>query len=368
MFTLNTGPSSRDASRAWTTDNARSLVAYAASHNDPVRVWELGNEINGYPVVHGFFSGVSGDQYVADFTKAKALVQSLMPGTKLAGPSSAFWPLSGEFNPMLADFLAKAGSLVDIVTWHYYPMQSVRCPLAELRASADHVLDPEDLDNVARWAAAVERARDTNAPSAEVWLGETGGAQCGGQPNVSDTFVGSFWWVDQLGLLARRGEPVTVRQSLSGASYGLLDEDTLEPRPDYYVSVAFRRLAGHVALAATVSDPENLFRAYAHCTPPSAPGYSPGAVTLIGINLDRRHAARIRLEGATAIGAEVYLFTASDLTSRVPYLNHQPLRTAADGTPPPLVPASLEGETLTLPNVSYAFAILPNARAEACLP
>jgi heparanase 1 len=193
LFTLNAGPSARDTNNAWVADNAATLLAYATSRGDPVAVWELGNEVNGYPFVYGPSSKVTADQYAADFAKARALVDATSPGAKLAGPASAFWPLSGEIAGILPSFVAKAGASVDIVTWHYYPQQSVRCPIAELRASPTVVLDPMHLDAVKGWAHEVEMAQTMSAPNAEVWLGETGSAQCGGEPGLSDAFVGGFW-------------------------------------------------------------------------------------------------------------------------------------------------------------------------------
>jgi heparanase len=327
-----------------------------------VAVWELGNEVNGYPFVYGASSAVTADQYAADFAKARALVDTSSPGAKLAGPASAFWPLSGEINAILPSFVAKAGASIDIVTWHYYPQESVRCPVAELRASPKIVLSPEHLDAVKGWAAQVEMAQAMSAPNAEVWLGETGSAQCGGEPGLSDAFVSGFWWVDQLGVMARRGEPVSIRQSLSGANYGLLDDDTLVPRPDYWNSLVWRRLMGTVVLDAQVTDPDDRVRAHAHCTQSGASG----AVTMVAINLSQTDAATLQVSGASTSGAEVYLMTASDLASKVVLLNGTALAAEADGTPPAFTGAPLDG-SLTLPPTSYAFIVLPNAGAAACM-
>ena len=76
----------------------------------------------------------------------------------------------------------------------------------------DHVLAETD-----KWAAGVEEQVAAHAPSAQIWLGETGSSYCGGQPGVSDRFAGSLWWLDELGRLARRGHRVLVRQTLSGS-------------------------------------------------------------------------------------------------------------------------------------------------------
>ncbi|HEX8950204.1 MAG TPA: glycoside hydrolase, partial [Polyangia bacterium] len=87
------------------------------------------------------------------------------------------------------------------------------------------------------------------------YIDETGNAQCGGAPGISDAFAGSLWWLDELGRLARRGTPVVVRQSLSGADYGLLREPSLDPRPDYFASLLWRRLMGRRVLAVAAAPP-----------------------------------------------------------------------------------------------------------------
>lgn len=71
----------------------------------------------------------------------------------------------------------------------------------------------------------------------DVGLGETGHAQCGGQPGISENLISSFCWLDPLGKMARRGQPVVVRQTLLGGDDQLLDEETLEPTPDDWASL-----------------------------------------------------------------------------------------------------------------------------------
>ena len=91
--------------------------------------------------------------------------------------------------------------------------------------------------------------RDQYAPGKPVWIGETGGAQFGGEPGISDAYLGGLWWLDELGLAARSGVEVVVRQTLSGSNYGLIDDKTLVPRPDYWNSWLWKRLMGQEVFA-----------------------------------------------------------------------------------------------------------------------
>lgn len=369
MFTLNAGPGPRDAELAWTPDNARGLIDYVRRTGCPVRIWELGNEINGFQAIHGTDFRIEGDRYALDMATARALVDELAPQALLAGPSSAYWPLWGEMFPVLPDFMAAGGALVDVVTWHYYPQQSDRCPLASRRADPTLLLEPENLAEVELWAAEVEAARDAHAPAAEVWLGETGNAQCGGQVGVSDRFVAGFWWLDQLGRMARRGQRVVVRQTLSGADYQLIDETTLEPKPDYFLSLLFKRLMGEGVLAVDGPDAAGQIRAYAHCAAAAA-GLPAGAVTVMALNLDQRHPRVLTFSGLRGERRRVYLIEAPELLGSDVTLNGQPLQVAPDGTPPEPEPESVHQDNarawIELPPAGMAFVVFPDAGAPAC--
>jgi heparanase 1 len=353
FFTLNSGPGPRDEANTWDPAQARALMTYSVEQGYDVDVWELGNEINGYVVFHGF--RLSGAEYAADMAKARALVDELDPGALLAGPSSAFWPRQGEPLSVMPEFMEVGGDLIDVLTWHYYPQHSRRCPVASRRAGLEVLLDPEPLDELGEWAGAVEAQRDAHNPDAQVWLGETGNSYCGGEPGVSDAFVGSLWWIDHLGTLAARGQQVVVRQTLVGSNYGVLREQDLSPNPDYWASILWKRLMGQRVLQVESDAPPTL-RAYAHCAPEG------GAVTLALVNIDAAP-IDVALPGADA---SVWLLTAPALDTRSVHLNGDLLR-LRDGTGlPAMGPETRQGRTLTLPPRSYAFVSLPDAGGDAC--
>jgi heparanase 1 len=353
------------ANGPWLTENARALIGYAAKARAPVAVWELGNEVNAYPLMFGF--SLAAADYARDLATARALVVELMPSAKLAAPASAYWPLIGELGGLLPAFAQVGGKSVDILSWHYYPQESARCPVAVRSATVTRLLETDNLDEIDRWADDVERARKRCAPSTEAWLDETSNAQCGGAPGISDAFVSSLWWLDELGKMARRGTPVVVRQSLTGADYGLLAEPTLEPRPDYFATLLWRRLMGTRVLAATVAKTAPAVRAYAHCAAAAAPGAKPGAVTVLAINLDASLPRTLALDGVGGGQRQAFVVSADSLQARVAKLNGQPLVAADDGSIPSLAPVAGSGGSLVLPPVSYAFVVFTDAGAAACL-
>ncbi|NJK31642.1 MAG: hypothetical protein HC927_04070 [Deltaproteobacteria bacterium] len=279
LFTINAGPGPRDDQGQWIDAQARELIEYTIARDCPVTVWEFGNEIGAFGLEHNY--PLDGEQYAADFAVFAALVDEIDPDARTAGPASMYWPLEGEiFVPIIEPLLAMQGELVDIATWHYYPQQSSSCPVAT--RGVDKPLFPLGwLDTIETWAAEVEGYRATHAPNAEVWLGETGHAQCGGEPGISNTFASNFWWLDQLGRMALRDQPLAIRQALSGGAYNLIEDSMLEPAPDYYASVLWKRHMGPEVLAVQLQNaPEGLL-AYAHCDVASD-----GAVVVLVINYD----------------------------------------------------------------------------------
>jgi heparanase len=331
VFTLNVGPASRSRNGSWNPSNTESLLAYTAQQDYRVAVWELGNELNASWAVHGWSTQFPPRQYHDDLESAQAWVNRLTPGASLAGQSSAFFPILGEpLNGLfryMPDYLRRSGELVDIVSWHYYPQQSRRAPGASRRAFPSRMLDPANLDEAAYWGDRMREWRDRYAPGRPLWLGETGNAQVGGEPGLSDVYLGTLWWLDQLGLLARHGHDVMIRHTLVGSDYGMLELDTedracsLAPRPDYWGSLLWRRLMGQQVYAVTTEgDTKGKLRAYAH----SVSGAGDG-ISLLVLNLDHESSVMLSLPELAGRSCEVYALSAPDLFGKTLLLNGAPL-------------------------------------------
>jgi hypothetical protein len=152
---------------------------------------------------------------------------------------------------------------------------------------------------------------------------------------------------------------VQVRQTLCGADYGLLDEVTLEPTPDYWASVLWKRLMGeHVYDVSANPPPPPTLRLYCHAakggaavgganlgatarrlqrSPPRRESDEPTLVTILAINLDAAPIALdLGLAEATANPPEVWTLDAPRLASRNATINGTEPRTAVDGSVPEL--------------------------------
>lgn len=361
LFTLNAGPGPRDDNLRWTSDNARVLFDAINDTGCPVEVIEFGNEVNGYRAIHGADYALTGAEYAEDLAVARALVDELLPGVRLAGPSSAYWPVWGELAPIMPTFMPEGGHLLDIVTWHYYPQQSHRCPVQVVPTTPTTLQDTAALDEIHTWADEVEALTVEHAPDAEVWLGETGHAQCGGEPGVSGTFVSALWWMDEVGLVARRGQPRIVRQTLSGADYQMIDDVTLQPLPDYFASVAHRALMGQQVFDAHLDDDNAPWiRSYAHCAQDG------DGVMVLLVNPDRFDDTVVTV-AADGVARDVWLFESGgdDVLATSVTVNGVPW---TDGALPAAQHFPVDGDAwVALPKESFAFVHIPDATG-ACTP
>jgi len=152
---------------------------------------------------------------------------------------------------------------------------------------------------------------------------------------------------------------VTVRQTLSGSNYGLINDETLTPHPDYWASVLWRRLMGQRVLGVTRTEVDESVRLYAHCA-----YQRPGAVAVLAINLDPDNGVRLDIDGLGG-PKELYLLTASSIDSAEIMLNGTVLLDD-DGDLPELSPERIGTRPADLPPRSIAFVVFAGANAAAC--
>ena len=168
---------------------------------------------------------------------------------------------------LLTEALMKASpGSVDAVSYHFYGDVSQRCanrrPTSASRADA---LTPAWLDLTLRDWRYYSGLRDKYEPGDPMWVTETAQAACGGSPWAS-SFVDSFRYVNQLGLLAQKGVQVVFHNTLTASDYSLIDQETRVPRPNYWAALLWRRTMGTTVLASPASPSADL-RIYAHCLP-----------------------------------------------------------------------------------------------------
>lgn len=319
-FTFKYGLFSREYHGRWRSDEVSRLLAYSRAHGHRLDICELGNELNAYWAFHGINAQPRAERLAQDYLAFSQAVHDFYPHAQIIGPGSAFWPRLGEtlkpFSNLSHKFLraARARAVpLTIVDWHYYPFQSRRSPVRTRTATKANMLRPRALNEYRRYCLQLKRLRDLYFPAAALWTGESGSAQCGGEPKLSDRFASCFWWVDQLGLGALHGQQVMIRQSLIGGDYGLIDRETLKPRPDYWASWLWKQLMGE-SVYKLAGLPAHV-RGYCH--------HGRGAWTKVVVLINLSHRPwRIEFgDHFESMPESQYLLTAKKLTSKKVRIN-----------------------------------------------
>ncbi|XP_048022290.1 heparanase [Megalobrama amblycephala] len=355
----------RTSENTWDSSNAELLLKYCESRQY-VMSWELGNEPNSYEKKAGI--RVDGYQLGQDFVHLHQILQESMiyNSTGLYGPDIS--QPRDHRKDLLTGFLETGAEAITACTWHHYYVNG-------RDTSLEDFLDPHVLDTLATKINEVLETVESVSPGKKIWLGETSSAYGGGAVGLSDTFVAGFMWLDKLGLAAKLGVDVVIRQVLIGSGTYHLVDDNLDPLPDYWLSLLYKRLVGTEVLKAEVltnSGPKKAIRVYLHCANRKSTHYRQGAVTLFALNLNKNEAT-ISLPAHLANGTiEAFVLQSAEasehsLYSRSVKLNGEVLKMVDDRTLPPLEGHGLQpGEHIKLPGFSFAFYVLIEARAPVC--
>jgi hypothetical protein len=245
----------------------------------------------------------------------------------------------------------------DVFSYHFYGAVSQRC--ASLMGpgfgtTPDAALTADWLSRTERVRAFYAGLRDRFAPGAPIWLTETAEAACGGNPWAT-TFRDSFRYLYQLGQLARQDVKAVMHNTLAASEYALIDQATLEPRPDYWAALLWRRLMGPTVLDAGASGPG--VHLFAHCL-----AGTPGGVTLLAINTNRTAQASIDLTAP----ADRYTLTARSLDDERVRLNDRDLALGPGDRLPALQSSRVPGGRVELAPASITFLAVSGAGNPGC--
>lgn len=361
------------ANGPWNYTNAESFIQYTVGKNYDIHGWELGNELSG----NGVGTSISADQYASDFAALRDIVDNayrdIEPKPLVIAPGGFFdatW---------FKEFISKSGKSLDVVTHHIYNLgPGVDQHLVE------KILNPSYLDGEKTTFNGLKNVLESTGTSATAWVGESGGAYNSGHHLVSDAFVYSFWYLDQLGMSAAYDTKTYCRQSLIGGNYGLLNTTNFLPNPDYYSALLWHRLMGRRVLSTTFSG-TNKIRAYAHCAKQSK------GITILLINLDKNttieatfsntNSLRYRkmsykskimklpVDSTSETAREEYHLTPQDgnLHSQIMLLNGNVLSVNSDGDIPRLEPLYVNSsKPIRVAPFSIVFSHIPDAVVPAC--
>jgi hypothetical protein len=362
-------PGVRDADGIWTPVEASKILAYTKSAGGSIAAAEMFNEPS-FASLGGVPKGYTAQTYGKDFKAFHAYVSKAAPKMIVLGPGSV-----GEAGGLVpdamkqsmlksTDMLDASGPGLDIFSYHFYGGGSQRCLRAGMKpmVSPETALTDEWLSKTNHDETFYAAMRDKYLPGKPIWLTETGETACGGDPWAA-TFIDSFRYLNQLGSLAKRGVQAIQHNTLAASDYALLDEDTFNPRPNYWAALLWRKFMGTTVLDAdpaaspsgTPSTPDVYL--YAHCL-----RNQPGGVTILAINTDRNAAHEITLREA----ASRYTLASDNLTSSQVALNGVDLALTAQSNLPTLNATPVPAGKATLAPATITFFAIPKANNPAC--
>lgn len=374
---------------AWDSNNARDFLKYTISMGYQIDSWEYGNELSGRTSIG---ASVDAELYGKDLINLKNIINELY---KNSSSKPTILAPGGFFDQeWYAKFLQVSGSnVVNGVTHHIYNLG----PGFDSNL-VSKILNPQRLSRVSETFGNLKQTIEKYGPWASAWVGESGGAYNSGGRHVSNTFVNSFWYLDQLGMSSKYNTKVYCRQTLVGGNYGLLNATTFIPNPDYYSALLWHRLMGKGVLSVA-TDGSSSLRSYAHCSKERE------GITLLLINLSNQtdyvisvhNSMNMKLTvkgkdinresslsrdikravswvGSTAsdghLTREEYHLTPKDgyLQSQTMVLNGIPLQLADDEGIPKLDPVRVDvNSPIYITHLSIAFIVFPNFSARACV-
>jgi heparanase len=356
-FAMSTG--TRNPQGVWTPKEASAWLAYTKSIGGQVAAAEFMNEPT-YPAVGGAPKDYSAADYGRDVGVFGPWLKQDSPGTLFLGPGSVGeGPFAIVMRGMLhsEDLLRATGAVFDVFSYHLYAAASERCAsmgnnrqtTAAVALSEEWLSRPDKIDEY------YASLRDRFELGKTVWITETADAACGGNPWAS-TFLDTFRYLIEHASLARRGVKVIMYNTLAASDYGLLDQNTFEPRPNYWATLLWRKLMGTMVLDPQVSVPANTY-VYAQCLHGQR-----GGVTLLIVNADPQRSFDLDLPTA----ADRYTLTAQKLEDTTVELNGKLLRLTSSGDLPHLGDEQVKPGRVSFAPTSITFLTIAKAGNANC--
>jgi hypothetical protein len=358
-----TGTGTRTAQGVWTSAQAERLLNYTRSAGGKIAAAEFMNEPN-LAAMGGAPRGYDAAAYGRDFKIFRAFAKEAAPHMLILGPgsvgeSTGAWGLAYGNHQVLntRELLAAAGPGLDTFSYHHYGAVSRRCAAMGNQTTAEAALSEEWLRRTDETLAFYKKLRDEFAPGKPLWNTETADAACGGNP-WGGTFLDTFRYLDQLGRLAKQDVHVVIHNTLLASDYGLIDDRTLTPKPNYWGALLWRRLMGAEVLDPGVPAQQGL-HVYAHCL-----RGAPRGVAMLVINTDQNAQRTLSLGQK----GERYTLTSGPggLQSKAAQVNGQPLALGAGDALPAFAGVPAPAGNTVFPPASITFLALPDSGNAAC--
>lgn len=360
-FAVSNG--TRGADGVWTAQQAQRRLDLTREVGGSIYAAEFFNEANMPSAAPEMPKHYTVANYGAEFGIFRDWARKNAPEMKILGPGGVGEAGLLKDLPVAADLGAHVSTesmmqanpnSVDAVSYHFYGSVSQRCVgLGIGTANKSDALSTAWLDLTVRDYKYYAALRDKFEPGKPMWNTETAQAACGGSPWAS-TFLDTFRYLNQNAALAQLGLQAIQHNTLAASDYGLIDRDTLTPRPNYWAAVLWRRTMGMTVLASPRS-PSPELRLYAHCLRGTL-----GGVGLLALNTGQSQQSLNlgrRALGWTMTGQPVDTRSIT-INGHAPGLDARGNLTGLGGTP-------IAG-SLRIPAQSIAFVAVRDAGNPAC--
>jgi len=331
----------RDEEGNWTPLQIKPLIDFTKEIGGEIAAAEMFNEPN-FASFGGTPEGYDASWYTRDFDIFKRFVSTAMPEMKILGPGS-----TGEGGILAMDGPMSTDSIMtavpkpefDIFSYHFYGGVSGRC-MGGL--TPENALTKEWLSKTELGLKYYQEARDMYLPGAPIWLTETAEAACGGDPWAA-TYIDCFRYLEQMGRLAKKGVQVVMHNTLATSEYALLEQETLDPRPNYWAALLWSRLMGtRVYDAGRWEEGPDVF---VH----GLRGSTGGMAVLIVNPGNEEFTVNIPAK------AEQYMLTADELQAKRVRLNGEVLELTPEDEIPDIAGKKIKKGDLVLPAYSITF-------------
>jgi heparanase len=360
-FAVSNGTRGTDG--VWTAQQAQRRLDLTREAGGSIYAAEFFNEANMPSAAPEMPKHYTAANYGAEFRTFRDWARRNAPEMKILGPGGVGEAGLLKDLPVAADLGAHVSTesmmqanpnSVDAVSYHFYGSVSQRCVgLGIGTANKSDALSTAWLDLTVRDYKYYAALRDKFEPGKPMWNTETAQAACGGSPWAS-TFLDTFRYLNQNAALAQLGLQAIQHNTLAASDYGLIDRDTMTPRPNYWAAVLWHRTMGTTVLAAPKS-PSPALRLYAHCL-----AGKPGGVALMALNTGEAP-QRLGLGGKGL----AWTMTGQPVDTRDVLINGKAPGLDASGQLTGLGGASVAGQ-VSVPGQAIAFYVVPGANNPVC--
>lgn len=337
------GQGIRDEQGNWTSAQIEPLINYTKVIGGDIYAAEMFNEPS-HASYGGAPQGHDAAYYAKDFSAFKQYIEKAMPAMRIMGPgSTGEGGIIGGGSEMSTDKILTTSPKpeFEIFSYHYYGWMSKRC-MGNL--TPENATTKEWLGKTELGLKFYEEARDKYLPDAPIWLTETAESACGGNPWAA-TYVDCFRYLEQLGRLAKKNVQVVMHNTLCASEYALLEQDTHDPRPNYWAALLWNKFMGtKVYDAGEQTEGPDVF---VHNLKNASKGYA----VLVVNHEDCESTIEIPAK------AQQYLLSAAedDLQTKKVNLNGKLLELTANEELPKIDGKKIDAGTLTLPPYSILF-------------